>query len=482
MHERNEKAIKERGGMRMAYGIYRVEKRTRGSVKGIQIHNNREKEGVCHTNHDIAWERTKENVTLVACKNYLQEIDKQIADLNLKRKPRKDAIVMLDHFIGGSPEFFEGKTKDETLAYFSDCLLAIEGRFGHVISATIHYDEATPHMHVATVPITKDNRLCAKDLLGNRQALSKIQDWFHKHVFARYNLERGEIRTGENAREHLDSMRYKLETTEKQVQTFQKEVDVLVGRYKSAQNSLKSAEVDLQSLEKKKNEIKGEIRALKIQSKVLSEVEIEEIEVKNVPLQKDKVIIDKSVVDSLQGTAKLVDGVLGQLEYLAKENERTLEKTKRECEKMVSDAEVQIVGMVKDKQGELSSLDREIEDAKSTLARYQKDIRKVDAREKSLDEKQQLIDHFSGKQKGRYFKPRMADMLFKAWSHWNNMEKSIDPQSHEGANVKTDFLDKMEQAINDITYDSTMQQIELVENQQRLQRQRQMQRDHGFER
>lgn len=38
---------------KMSYGIVRVQKISSGSVKGIEIHNRREKEGVSHTNKDI---------------------------------------------------------------------------------------------------------------------------------------------------------------------------------------------------------------------------------------------------------------------------------------------------------------------------------------------------------------------------------------------------------------------------------------------
>lgn len=45
----------------MSYGVVRVQKMTAGSVKGIEIHDRREKDGVSHTNKDIDWERTKQN-------------------------------------------------------------------------------------------------------------------------------------------------------------------------------------------------------------------------------------------------------------------------------------------------------------------------------------------------------------------------------------------------------------------------------------
>ena len=40
-------------------------------------------------------------------------------------------------------------------------------------------DEKTPHLHLTFVPLTKDNRLCAKESIGNRANLTKGQDDFH---------------------------------------------------------------------------------------------------------------------------------------------------------------------------------------------------------------------------------------------------------------------------------------------------------------
>ena len=54
-------------------------------------------------------------------------------------------------------------------------------------------DEKTPHLHLTFVPLTKDNRLCAKEVIGNRASLTKWQDDFHAYMAEKYpDLERGE--------------------------------------------------------------------------------------------------------------------------------------------------------------------------------------------------------------------------------------------------------------------------------------------------
>ena len=54
-------------------------------------------------------------------------------------------------------------------------------------------DEKTPHLHLTLVPLTKDNRLCAKEIIGSRANLTKWQDDFHAYMVEKYpDLERGE--------------------------------------------------------------------------------------------------------------------------------------------------------------------------------------------------------------------------------------------------------------------------------------------------
>ncbi|EOS67778.1 hypothetical protein C818_03943 [Lachnospiraceae bacterium MD308] len=47
-------------------------------------------------------------------------------------------------------------------------------------------DEKTPHLHLTFVPLTKDNRLCAKEIIGNRANLTKWQDTNTNNVLLSY--------------------------------------------------------------------------------------------------------------------------------------------------------------------------------------------------------------------------------------------------------------------------------------------------------
>lgn len=72
------------------------------------------------------------------------------------------------------------------------------------ISAVVHIDETTPHLHLNLVPI-QNGRLCCKDLF-NRTELTKLQTDFHEAVGKRWNLERGKEGS---PRKHLSTAEYK---------------------------------------------------------------------------------------------------------------------------------------------------------------------------------------------------------------------------------------------------------------------------------
>lgn len=202
----------------MSYGIVRVQKMGAGSVKGIEIHDRREKEGISHTNKDIDWERTRLNYNLHPDQNsnFQRAIKERISKLNLKRAVRKDAVVMGQVLVTSEHKFFEEMTRERQEQFFRDSYNFLADRYGkeNVISATVHLDERTPHMHFNFVPVTPDGRLAAKSVL-TRQSLIEQQTAFQERVGKQYGLERG-LEGGK--KRHLDVLEYKALTATERAQ------------------------------------------------------------------------------------------------------------------------------------------------------------------------------------------------------------------------------------------------------------------------
>lgn len=192
----------------MSYGIIRVAKFNSSAVRGIQIHDEREKE-VSHSNPDIDYSKTKENYTLKERPNktYNQIIKERIESLELKKAVRKDAVVMCSFVVTSDKDFFEKNGEQVERYYFNKAYEFIKNKYGeeNIISAEVHKDETTPHLHINFIPVTKDNRLSAKSLF-DRKSLKQLQDDFHQQVSMQFGLERGG--DGEHQK-NIDKVTYK---------------------------------------------------------------------------------------------------------------------------------------------------------------------------------------------------------------------------------------------------------------------------------
>jgi hypothetical protein len=111
----------------------------------------------------------------------------------LPEKYRKDAVIGLEYFVGASPEWFQGKTREQENAYFHQAVDWLQKRHGqeNVVGWSIHRDESSPHLVAYVVPMSDRGTLNAKQWTGGAAALSKMQTDFAKTVGAPNNLERG---------------------------------------------------------------------------------------------------------------------------------------------------------------------------------------------------------------------------------------------------------------------------------------------------
>ena len=120
-------------------------------------------------------------------------------------------MSVVEALVTASPEFFKGKKKSEVKAYFTEALDFIQKHQSKdtIISAVVHMDEKTSHMHLCFVPLTEDKRLSAKEIVGNKKKLTWWQDEFWKHMVKKYpDLERGES-ASETGRTHIPPRLFK---------------------------------------------------------------------------------------------------------------------------------------------------------------------------------------------------------------------------------------------------------------------------------
>ena len=195
--------------MKAQYAILRFAKYKGPEIGHIESHNERTKEKYA-SNPDIDTARSHLNFHLVTPeRKYRAESEKQIAKAGCRT--RSDSVRVVEALVTASPEFFKGKKKSEVKAYFTEALEFIQKYQSKdtIISAVVHMDEKTPHMHLCFVPLTEDKRLSAKEIVGNKKKLTWWQDEFWKHMVKKYpDLERGES-ASETSRTHIPPRLFK---------------------------------------------------------------------------------------------------------------------------------------------------------------------------------------------------------------------------------------------------------------------------------
>lgn len=195
--------------MKAQYAILRFAKYKGPEIGHIESHNERTKEKYA-SNPDIDTSQSYLNFHLVSPeRKYRAGAEKQIAEAGCRT--RSDSVRVVEALITASPEFFKGKKKSEVKAYFTVALDFIQKHQSKdtIISAVVHMDEKTPHMHLCFVPLTEDKRLSAKEIVGNKKKLTWWQDEFWKHMVKKYpDLERGES-ASETGRTHIPPRLFK---------------------------------------------------------------------------------------------------------------------------------------------------------------------------------------------------------------------------------------------------------------------------------
>ena len=194
------------------YAIMRFKKYKGPEISRIEAHDERTKE-IYASNPDVDTSRSKYNFHLFEpTGKYRAMSEARIAEVGCRT--RSDSVRVVETLITASPHFFKGKSKKEVREFFELAMEFFEEKIGreNFISAVVHMDEKTPHLHFSFVPITPDGRLCAKEIIGNKKKLTQWQDEFWEHMVRKYpELERGES-ASETGREHIPPRVFKQAT------------------------------------------------------------------------------------------------------------------------------------------------------------------------------------------------------------------------------------------------------------------------------
>lgn len=178
-------------------------------------------------------------------------------------------------FVECSPEYFEGKSRQEIEDWAKTSLAFVTDKIGieekNILHAVVHLDESNPHLHVVAVPLVekydgrkKENVLAIsrKHFIKTREDMAKVQTDYVEFMNGRgFELERGMEKSGAK---HLDVARYKIKATGEQLEQVtaelhkatvakeqaEKEKQLLEKRLAELQERVQSVEKDVESVER----------------------------------------------------------------------------------------------------------------------------------------------------------------------------------------------------------------------------------------
>jgi hypothetical protein len=125
---------------------------------------------------------------------------------------RENSILMIEVVIDIPSDWWNSHTEKERNKFFTDALRFNDKEFGEEnrVFIAAHGDERNGrvHVHIGYVPLTKDLRLSAKDVIGGPSGLHRRQERYFNEVAEPAGMPRPDF--GDKTMKHLSDRAYKM--------------------------------------------------------------------------------------------------------------------------------------------------------------------------------------------------------------------------------------------------------------------------------
>lgn len=187
----------------MSYAIIRNTNYKMKNLSGIYRHN--ERKNTNYSNKDINKQNSKLNYSLKAPSSTYEKVFKDMkTKYNLQGMVKKVSNVMCEFIITSDKEFFNSIGEEETKRYFETAykFVANYNNLGEefIVSAKVHMDESTPHLHILFIPVVHKNdkegkeisKIACSEYWKGKDSYKRLQDNFYKYMIkSGFDLERG---------------------------------------------------------------------------------------------------------------------------------------------------------------------------------------------------------------------------------------------------------------------------------------------------
>lgn len=327
-------------------------------------------------NQDIDPERTPLNYNLATHQTMSQGefMRKRCSEVTMQK--RKDVNVMVSWIVTAPKDLKE----DEYEKFFKSSYEFLEKRYGkeNVVSAYVHMDETTPHMHFAFVPVVK--------------SFSKRKNQEIEKVSAKECVDRNDLQRfhGELEQYLEQELEHEVHIMNEATKEGNKSIEDL--KRKSAADRLKEVQVQV-------DEKKGELEEVEREIGVAESIDIKKIKDKSKPgmLDKSKVVIDVDMYNSLMKYAELGKALYEE----KKRGNASLEKAMEEAKKIKEDALSEAKSIRDDAKQEsidimLKRMDKEIK-LEEKVQRYERVLNSSKELLSSFLTQEKRLDNFNRK-------------------------------------------------------------------------------------
>lgn len=312
----------------MSYAIIRNAKYKKENLAGLYKHN--ERKNTNYSNKDINKNNSLKNYSIKQCNTtYSNAIKVLQKENNLQGRIIKTTNVACELIITSDKEFFEKIGEEETKRYFQTAYNFVANYKGlgekYILSAKVHLDESTPHMHLVFVAVIHKidkksgkqiDKIACSEYWKGKDSYRQLQDNFHKYIVEHgFELERGN--TKENTHIPIETLKQitnyeniKYELTQEQIQPINtKNKALIIQQYKELVKYSNKLKIQLaksyttiervEELQRKNTHLKYENEELKKENhKLKNYIEKTFQVVKNLfsfPLDRFKRIVDNFV-------------------------------------------------------------------------------------------------------------------------------------------------------------------------------------------
>lgn len=237
---------------------WNTQKNKMSDIKGKEMEQ--EREGKI-SNPDINHDKTHLNYDLVESElNLYQRVKERVEQVRSVSRIQKNSVVDYSNIITVSKDQYEEWGLDKSKRYLQEVYNYFCQEFGkeNVVSAKVHLDETTPHMHLHFVPVNQENgKLQARKLMTPAR-INKIHTNAPKYLQEKgFDVVRGEGKTERS----LEIHQYKAEKIKEQINMLKDKLEALEGQYEAFKD-IESTIEELDSIEVKKGLI-GDYKTMK---------------------------------------------------------------------------------------------------------------------------------------------------------------------------------------------------------------------------